>query len=341
MAIKTWSSSGKGKWARVACGCTEPLAQALGCPALVDSCRAHQGVHSPAIWQQTADIIAPHILGLLGPSRTTALSSTCPDWLQELRAVAAIARPQGKSGAGGSGPVGHAGCEDALLLALGAPGFGLGGRPLAEVEDYVYTACLGPQERQKSTDMLDARADICEHSDIHTMMCSLRAVCKVSEATVSVLFAPQVERDRTFYLTPRPLHFAIAASAVRLTRMLLGAATRAGSLDAILQKDGSDSVTLSPLFFAVLFGSAEVVHALHSAGSTINTVDVAKAGRLQHAGMWNSVEERLQELHLHEVAAELNAGLAESREKAAAWRAQMRSKLLGRTMRQPSEGVAI
>mmetsp|Transcript_137372 Transcript_137372/g.356962 ORF Transcript_137372/g.356962 Transcript_137372/m.356962 type:complete len:365 (-) Transcript_137372:180-1274(-) len=296
------------------------LVSSLQLSQLAGSCRGWLSACRSPTWDPAVHIAMQHVRGFLGSSRCLSLASTSRSWGCELRAVEAASHvPSQRRGD----------ARAAALEALKAPAFAFESS-LSE-EDALYAVLADRQWRHELPGMLGARSDICGYAEIYSMIEGLKPHCQVPEEAVSVLFGPRVEREKTQYLHPRPIHYAVARRSPRLVQMLIGAAEKAGNLDQMLQKvqGGGIPQAMSPLFFAVLFGDKEVVNILKRAGSTINEVDISATSKLHRAGLWGPFQERLQALDLHDVAASLDAGLQEAREKAVRSRAAIRAALLG------------
>jgi len=291
-----------------------------GFPQVAGSCHAWLNACRPPAWDLGVHVAIHRVQGFLGASRCASLAATSRLWESELSAAGeAYQLP----------PLGFQKPQAAALEALAAPTF-VFKSSLAE-EDALYAALADRRRRYELPRMLGVQADICGHDEIYSMMEALRPHCRVPEEAVRVLFGPRVEREKTLLLHPRPIHYAVARRSTRLVRMLVGAASKAGNLDEMLQKlrNGGEPQAMSPLFFAVLFADKALVDTLKRAGSTINEVDISAAEKLYRAGLWGPLQERLQALELQDMVAGLEDGMQKARNKVALTRAAIRAALLG------------
>lgn len=208
-------------------------------------------------------------------------------------------------------------------------------REVVAPEDAAYVLLNRSTCASDVVDMLEAHAAVRDYKQILSLLPKLRARCKLNEAVVDVLFQPQVEREKTLYLNPRPIHLAILEDSPALVSLLLRAASRADQFQAAVdssvrqRRRPNSPPVLSPGFLAVLFGGTAVGQALLAQGSaafSTNQADIQAASKLRRAApeLWATFVARASTLGLGAIAETLEAGVKEREEAVAQRRAAAR-----------------
>jgi len=250
------------------------------------------------------EIALPQVQQLLGASRCGALKRVCCSWTESLQLHQPVPR-------------------HSLLDTLSPVSENLLDELQAEDDLYLLKSAGIP-------DLLSTHADISNFDEVRALVAALRPRCRLPEVAVDILFQPQVERDRTLYLAPRPLHCAVMHSSLRLLRMLLRAAKETGVLQEACGNDQPGAAALTPTFLAVLFASQEVGDVLVEEGiadAFSCELDVQAACKLQRRGLWPIFQERANSLGLGDFAAKLSLGMQAHREKVAKAREAIRAAL--------------
>eukprot|EP00928_Gymnodinium_smaydae_P062383 TRINITY_DN46262_c0_g1_i1.p1 TRINITY_DN46262_c0_g1~~TRINITY_DN46262_c0_g1_i1.p1 ORF type:complete len:286 (-),score=40.27 TRINITY_DN46262_c0_g1_i1:445-1302(-) len=243
------------------------------------------------------ELLATQLLQFLGASRCRELRGTCQAWRSDLststRRSGGAACPRG----------------EAVLDAMRAPCFQAPASVMS-LEDDVFLALTESTRLEDTQGMLLNYSRITDYEEISDMIAALKQKCTISPEAVSSIFQYQFERSKTFYLSPRAIHYAVIHSASRVVKMLLSAAKRAGVLEQVLQlsDQGDRPLTVTPLFLAVLFAEADVVEMLKSWGCKFNRMDGLAAMRLLKAGHWKACQSRIKALGLDAELMELEDG---------------------------------
>jgi hypothetical protein len=191
------------------------------------------------------------------------------------------------------------------------------------VEDAVYSVVSSKKSNRCIPELLLCQEAKTDHNAVAGLITELRPRCKLQADCVDAVFQPHVERCKTLFLHPRPVHYAVINNSARLTRMLLALASHVDINERTVEKDGTSP---SLMFLATLFADNRVVEVLKAFCVTCNPCDQNAALKLKRAGHWQQFKARMEDLGLQEVALHLDSQLNDQEEQLAKIRQAAREK---------------